>query len=108
MLAMGGGRISWRESKISILCRNAITHVIIFSYSNILKEVVIPLVRNKKCQSLLRKTRLGPFFKLDDSFICAGGQKDIDTCKGDGGSPLTCEQSDGSWVQVSYCIEKLG
>ena len=79
-----------------------------FSYSNILKEVVIPLVRNKKCQSLLRKTRLGPFFKLDDSFICAGGQKDIDTCKGDGGSPLTCEQSDGSWVQVLYCVGKRG
>lgn len=24
------------------------------------------------------------------SFICAGGEKNRDTCKGDGGSPLVC------------------
>ena len=70
-------------------------------YSTILKEVVVPLVENKKCQKLLREnTRLGPFFELDSSFLCAGGEKDIDTCKGDGGSPLTCRQPDGPWVQV--------
>jgi secreted trypsin-like serine protease len=75
--------------------------VVLLRYSNILKEVVVPLVKNQECQNLLREnTRLGAFFELDNSFICAGGIKDIDTCKGDGGSPLTCEQSDGSLVQV--------
>ena len=62
---------------------------------------MVPLVENNKCEKLLREnTRLGPFFELDSSFICAGGEKDIDTCKGDGGSPLTCRQPGGPWFQV--------
>eukprot|EP00092_Neocalanus_flemingeri_P038097 GFUD01041467.1.p1 GENE.GFUD01041467.1~~GFUD01041467.1.p1 ORF type:complete len:401 (-),score=72.78 GFUD01041467.1:105-1307(-) len=78
-------------------------------YANILKEVVVPLVKSQECQNLLReKTRLGPFFELDDSFICAGGTKDVDTCKGDGGSPLTCEQADGSWVQAGIVSWGIG
>ena len=65
-------------------------------------------------QSKLRKTRLGEYFELDKSFICAGGIKvreekiqqssilqGVDTCKGDGGSPLTCRiQGSNRWVQV--------
>ena len=73
---------------------------ILFRYSTILKEVVVPLVKNEKCQNDLRETRLGIYFELDNSFICAGGQKDIDTCKGDGGSPLTCRHPGGLWFQV--------
>jgi secreted trypsin-like serine protease len=66
--------------------------------------VRVPLVKNQECQNLLREnTRLGPFFELDDSFLCAGGQKGVDTCKGDGGSPLVCEQSGGDFVQVGFC-----
>merc|ERR1711860_120328 len=34
--------------------------------------------------------RLGEFFKLDQTAICAGGEDQIDTCKGDGGGPLVC------------------
>ena len=60
------------------------------------------MVDSTECQKLLREnTRLGPFFELDKSFLCAGGQDGRDTCKGDGGSPLTCEL-DGSQVQVEY------
>eukprot|EP00092_Neocalanus_flemingeri_P046630 GFUD01052514.1.p1 GENE.GFUD01052514.1~~GFUD01052514.1.p1 ORF type:complete len:444 (-),score=109.11 GFUD01052514.1:105-1436(-) len=78
-------------------------------YSTILKEVVVPLVENDKCQKLLREnTRLGPFFELDSSFLCAGGQKDIDTCKGDGGSPLTCRQPDGPWFQAGIVSWGIG
>ena len=78
-------------------------HCIWFRYSTVLKEVVVPLVDNKRCQKLLREnTRLGTFFELDSSFLCAGGEKDIDTCKGDGGSPLTCRQGNGPWVQVAF------
>ena len=78
-------------------------HSICFRYSTVLEEVVVPLVDNKRCQKLLREnTRLGTFFELDSSFLCAGGEKDIDTCKGDGGSPLTCKQGNGPWVQVAF------
>lgn len=38
----------------------------------------------------LRKTRLGNYFQLHKSFVCAGGGKGEDTCGGDGGSPLVC------------------
>ena len=102
MSAMAGGRISLglREGLVIILKIHSFQ--IYFRYSTILKEVVIPLVENKKCEKLLREnTRLGAFFELDSSFICAGGQKGIDTCRGDGGSPLTCRNGRGPWFQVT-------
>lgn len=59
-------------------------------YSTILRKVDLPLVPKDKCVTALRKTRLGSFYKLHKSFICAGGESNKDTCKGDGGSPLVC------------------
>ncbi|XP_071443169.1 phenoloxidase-activating factor 2-like [Hetaerina americana] len=59
-------------------------------YQSILKKVEMPVVEHTKCQLYLRRTRLGLFFKLHRSFMCAGGEKGKDTCKGDGGSPLMC------------------
>lgn len=56
----------------------------------ILKSVELPLVSHDSCQHVLRNTRLGKYFKLHESFLCAGGVSDIDTCTGDGGSPLVC------------------
>ena len=52
----------------------------------------------RSCQKKLRiATRpgsdvaiLGSRFKLHNSFICAGGGRNRDTCTGDGGSPLVC------------------
>ncbi|XP_072943311.1 phenoloxidase-activating factor 2-like isoform X2 [Epargyreus clarus] len=58
-------------------------------YQVILKRVSLPVVERRKCQADLRKTRLGHFFELHTSFMCAGGGNQ-DTCKGDGGSPLVC------------------
>jgi len=58
-------------------------------YQVVLKEVDLNLVEHGQCQNSLRNTRLGQKFKLDQSFICAGGEGK-DTCKGDGGSPLVC------------------
>ncbi|XP_030383546.1 phenoloxidase-activating factor 2 [Scaptodrosophila lebanonensis] len=59
-------------------------------YQVILKKIDLPVVERNQCQANLRETRLGKHFILDKSFICAGGEKDKDTCKGDGGSPLVC------------------
>ena len=78
-------------------------------YSNILKEVTIPVVDSAKCQEQLRRTRLGEFFELDDSFICAGGIRGVDTCKGDGGSPLSCRmQGSNKWVQAGIVSWGIG
>ena len=50
-------------------------------YQVILKRVEMPLVPSDRCQDLLRTTRLGHYYKLDKSFICAGGEAGKDTCK---------------------------
>lgn len=60
------------------------------SYQNILKKVELPIMGHEKCQSAFRKTRLGSTFQLHRSFMCAGGEEGVDTCTGDGGSPLAC------------------
>lgn len=58
-------------------------------YQVILKKVELPIVPHNTCQNSLRNTRLGKYFNLHQTFICAGGEGK-DTCKGDGGSPLVC------------------
>lgn len=59
-------------------------------HSFVLKKVELPIVPRERCLKLLRNTRLGQFYHLHRSFICAGGENNKDTCKGDGGSPLIC------------------
>lgn len=39
------------------------------------------MVDNDECQRRLRETRLGRFFRLHDSFVCAGGEAGRDTCQ---------------------------
>ena len=59
----------------------------------ILKEVWMNVVEPDTCQELLRKTKLGRFFQLDrDSFLCAGGEVDVDMCTVGSGS-YYCSQS---------------
>lgn len=56
-----------------------------------LKQLELPIVPRDVCEKSLQKTpRLGDEFELHESFICAGGVANIDTCKGDGGAPLFC------------------
>lgn len=59
-------------------------------YQQILKRVSLPIVESGKCQQALRKTRLGPNYKLHNTFLCAGGKQDADVCSGDGGAALVC------------------
>ncbi|EDW57624.2 phenoloxidase-activating factor 2 [Drosophila virilis] len=62
-------------------------------YPHLLKKIEMPLVNHAKCQAQLRNTRLGPYYELHSSFVCAGGEKDKDACFGDGGGPLICPMS---------------
>lgn len=43
-------------------------------YQVILKRIELPVVPRDECELKLRDTRLGRYFKLDPSFICAGMQ----------------------------------
>jgi hypothetical protein len=47
----------------------------------ILRKVELPIVPSADCQEELRQTRLGSFFRLHDSFVCAGGERGKDTCQ---------------------------
>ncbi|KAH8248905.1 hypothetical protein KR032_004113, partial [Drosophila birchii] len=59
------------------------------SYMNIMKKVDLPIVDTRTCEPLLQRY-LGATFRIDNSFLCAGGEKGKDACYGDGGSPLAC------------------
>lgn len=56
----------------------------------ILKKVDVPVVPRATCQDLFRMLRKSQTYELHESYLCAGGLKGQDTCKGDGGSPLVC------------------
>jgi len=71
-------------------------------YQNVLKKVKLSLVSNDLCQQQLRQTRVGNYFRLHDSFICAGGVKGEDVCRGDGGGPLVCVVKEKKSTQQKY------
>lgn len=78
-------------------------------YQNVLKKVDLPLWEDGECQYALRTTRLGRYFKLHPSFVCAGGEAGKDSCSGDGGSPLVCQNpSNGKYVQVGMVAWGIG
>jgi plasma kallikrein len=73
-----------------------------------LKFAKVPIVNNPTCERQFQDNRLGRRFRLHNSFICAGGEVGIDSCTNDGGSPLVCPRSDGSFVLsglVSWGLE---
>lgn len=76
----------------------------------ILKKIDLPIVPRDTCQQALRTTRLGKFFELHKSFICAGGEAGKDTCKGDGGSPLVCpiEGEEERYIQAGIVAWGIG
>lgn len=59
-------------------------------YQVILKKIQVPVMSFGLCQTRLRTTRLGKWFKLHERFMCAGGEAGKDACRGDGGSALVC------------------
>lgn len=105
------------------------------SFQTTLKRVDLTLIPRDECQSRLRQTRLGNYFILDPSFICAGGQPGFDTCQvhiqqpsyvllilmiiellivfksqGDGGGPLVCVSRDNPnrYIQVGIVAWGIG
>ncbi|XP_055904302.1 phenoloxidase-activating factor 2 [Eupeodes corollae] len=79
-------------------------------YSVIMKRVPLPVVEFGQCQSVFRASRLGKYFVLDPSFMCAGGQQGVDTCTGDGGGPLVCsaDASQNRYYQSGIVAWGLG
>jgi len=77
--------------------------------TTVLKKLELPLVEHQDCQTKLRKTKLGSFFRLDKSFICAGGEAGPDSCTGDGGGPLVCQDPvTNGWIQVGITAWGIG
>merc|ERR1739842_95284 len=72
------------------------------------KRIALPTVSKNNCQDRLRSTRLGKHFKLDHSFMCAGGIPGQDTCTGDGGSPLVCQLPGDGYIQMGIVAWGIG
>lgn len=77
-------------------------------YQAILKKIELKVVPPSYCEHMLQQTRLGVNFHLHDSFMCAGAEKGIDACDGDGGSPLVCETADHSGIYYQAGIVAWG
>lgn len=78
-------------------------------FQSTLKKVELPIVPSDVCQDKLRLTRLGKYFRLHQSFVCAGGELGRDTCEGDGGGPLACyDPALKAYVQVGIVSWGIG
>ena len=55
--------------------------VIAAGVPSVLKKAELPIVRNEICESSFKTTRLGSFFRLHSSFICAGGEDGVNACR---------------------------
>lgn len=78
-------------------------------FQNVLKKIDLPFYDFYQCEDALRTTRLGQFFRLNPSFMCAGGEPGKDSCSGDGGSPLVClDSTKTQYVQVGIVAWGIG
>ncbi|XP_048023193.1 LOW QUALITY PROTEIN: enteropeptidase [Megalobrama amblycephala] len=70
--------------------------------ANVLQEAVVPLLSNTQCQEWL------PEYNITDRILCAGyTEGGVDSCKGDSGGPLMCEEA-GHWVLVGATSFGIG
>lgn len=53
--------------------------------SNIKLKVTLDIVDNEKCNQVFRVEGR----RLDETQLCAGGKKNVDSCRGDSGGKLT-------------------
>ncbi|XP_055531281.1 phenoloxidase-activating factor 2-like [Wyeomyia smithii] len=54
----------------------------------ILKKLELSYKEHLECERILRSVLRNSQFRLHDSFLCAGGEPMVDTCRGDAGSPV--------------------
>ncbi|XP_055622569.1 uncharacterized protein LOC129766127 [Toxorhynchites rutilus septentrionalis] len=57
-------------------------------YQQVLKSIELLFNQREECEIVLRRATGKPSFALDKSFLCAGGELNVDTCRGDAGSPI--------------------
>lgn len=69
-------------------------------YQNIMKKVDLPIIGEQLCYDWA-SARLGRRFHLHESLICAGGEEGKDTCTGDGGGPLVCQNPDTGYYELA-------
>lgn len=57
-------------------------------YQQVLKSIDLLYNQREECERILRRATRNSKFSLDESFMCAGGELNVDTCRGDAGSPI--------------------
>ncbi|XP_022919636.1 phenoloxidase-activating factor 1-like [Onthophagus taurus] len=62
-------------------------------YSPTKQKLLVPVVEPNRCAATFRTQRV----TLRDSQLCAGGEKDKDSCKGDSGGPLLNLRNNGQY-----------
>ncbi|XP_037070557.1 transmembrane protease serine 6-like [Pollicipes pollicipes] len=77
-------------------------------YQERMEKLELPTVETPACESSLWETHLGHFFRLGESMLCAGGEKDADACRGDAGGALACPSADGTYVMAGVAAWSVG
>jgi len=76
-------------------------------YQSVLKKVDLPVIGHSSCNTILKRTKLGPSYDLHAGFMCAGGERGKDSCEGDGGSALVCDVN-GIWKAAGLVSWGIG
>lgn len=71
------------------------------SSSSIKLKAKIPLVNSSECNRIYASSNIN----LSDGQICAGGEKGIDSCRGDSGGPLMFEKDN---IFILYGLVSFG
>lgn len=72
-----------------------------------LKKSLVDCIGDEECEAKLRTTKLGPYYNLNNNFLCAQTQRG-QACLIDGGGPLVCKRRDNSYALVglvSWAVE---
>ena len=62
------------------------------------KESYVECLNDAECQDRLRRTKLGPYYNLDEGFLC--GSSRLGNCLVDGGGPLVCKRKDETYALI--------
>lgn len=75
------------------------------TFQNVLKKVDLPVINRQECENALRhQTKLGRYFRLHASALCAGGERGKDACEGDGGAGLYCSEPESGLTKLAGLV----